>query len=72
MNADRHEAQTHKITTPMGSMFVHVDHLNGSIARARVSYPPRFVGTALGQLLDSINRTIAGEISDIAQRWEKP
>jgi hypothetical protein len=71
MNADRHESQTHKISTPMGSMFVHVDHLNGSVARARVSYPPRYVGTTIGDLLDTINRAIAQEISDIAQRWGK-
>lgn len=72
MTADRHESSTQKLSTPWGGMFVHVDHIGGSVARARISYPPRLVGSAFGNFLDSVNRAFAQEINEIEQRWEIP
>lgn len=54
LNPNRRHTITEKITTPMGSMFCHVEHQGRRVIGIRIAHPQKIENTSVGELIEAI------------------
>jgi len=68
MMANRSETITAKVSSRVGSYYLHLQHCDGKVTGISISSPGRYVDTVVGELMIAIGETATEIIEQIGGR----
>jgi hypothetical protein len=65
----RSETNTTRVETPMGTLYVHVNHIGGAVSGLSISQHGKHTDTTVSKTLDLIRDAFNRDIEDINRRY---